>query len=203
MRWLLLLLAFLSLPAFLMLLGVTIWFGWGSLVAPIEATLVRLGVENVNQWRPWSWMRHAFPGGRTGRVDVTLTGIDDEDGITLINNWIAPSGTTPGTGYVSVSVSTSAGSCDGCRRPSPGFTTRSRSTAAGSRRPGPHPRRSAPWPTCANCPSPPRRTCATITPSGCSRSPWTTSRASTPPPERRANPRSSAIPRGTSRPGPS
>jgi len=55
-------LTFLSLPLFLMLLGLTIWFGWGTLTAPIEAGLARLGVENVNQWKPWSWMRHTFPG---------------------------------------------------------------------------------------------------------------------------------------------
>ncbi len=55
-------LTFLSLPAFLMLLGLMIWLGWGKLTAPIEAGLAGLGVENVNQWKPWSWMRHTFPG---------------------------------------------------------------------------------------------------------------------------------------------
>jgi Cu(I)/Ag(I) efflux system membrane protein CusA/SilA len=53
---------FLTLPIALMLLGLTIWFGWGTMAAPIEAGLTRLGVENVNQWKPWSAMRHAFPG---------------------------------------------------------------------------------------------------------------------------------------------
>ena len=52
---------FLSLPLLLMLLGLMIWFGWGTLTAPIEAGLARVGV-NVNQWKPWSWMRHTFPG---------------------------------------------------------------------------------------------------------------------------------------------
>lgn len=55
-------LRFLSLPASLVLLGLVIWFGWGRLTAPIEAGLQRVGVENVNQWKPWSWMRHTFPG---------------------------------------------------------------------------------------------------------------------------------------------
>jgi Cu(I)/Ag(I) efflux system membrane protein CusA/SilA len=57
-------LTFLSLPAFLMLLGLTIWFGWGKLAAPIEAGLVKVGVqqEDLNTWKPWSWMRHTFPG---------------------------------------------------------------------------------------------------------------------------------------------
>jgi Cu(I)/Ag(I) efflux system membrane protein CusA/SilA len=52
---------FLSLPASLMLLSLTIWFGWGTLTAPIEAGCARLNV-NVNHWKPWSWMRHTFPG---------------------------------------------------------------------------------------------------------------------------------------------
>jgi copper/silver efflux system protein len=52
---------FLSLPLGLMLLGLTIWLGWGTLASPIEAGLARLDV-NVNRWKPWSWMRHTFPG---------------------------------------------------------------------------------------------------------------------------------------------
>ncbi|MHB9065281.1 MAG: efflux RND transporter permease subunit [Pirellulaceae bacterium] len=55
-------LTFLSLPVLLVLSGLLIWFGWGKLAAPIEAGLTRVGVENVNQWKPWSWMRHTFPG---------------------------------------------------------------------------------------------------------------------------------------------
>lgn len=57
-------LTFLTIPAFLMLLGLTIWFGWGKLAAPIEAGLVKVGVqqEDLNTWKPWSWMRHTFPG---------------------------------------------------------------------------------------------------------------------------------------------
>ncbi|MHB8864930.1 MAG: efflux RND transporter permease subunit [Pirellulaceae bacterium] len=55
-------LTFLSLPVLLVLSGLLIWFGWGKLTAPIEAGLTRVGVENVNQWKPWSWMRHTFPG---------------------------------------------------------------------------------------------------------------------------------------------
>ena len=53
---------FLSLPLLLMLWGLTIWFGWGTLTAPIAAGLARVGVENVHQWKPWSWMQHTFPG---------------------------------------------------------------------------------------------------------------------------------------------
>jgi Cu(I)/Ag(I) efflux system membrane protein CusA/SilA len=52
---------FLSLPLCLMLLGLTIWFGWGTLGSPIEAGFAKVNV-NVNEWKPWSWMRHKFPG---------------------------------------------------------------------------------------------------------------------------------------------
>jgi Cu(I)/Ag(I) efflux system membrane protein CusA/SilA len=52
---------FLSLPMSLMLLGLTIWFGWGTLTSPIETGLAILDV-NVNHWKPWSWMKHTFPG---------------------------------------------------------------------------------------------------------------------------------------------
>lgn len=53
---------FLSLPLLLMLGGLTIWFGWATLTAPIAAGLSRVGVENVHRWKPWSWMHHTFPG---------------------------------------------------------------------------------------------------------------------------------------------
>jgi len=53
---------FLMLPASLMLLGLTIWLGWGRLTAPLQIGLARLGVENVAQWKPWSWLHHTFPG---------------------------------------------------------------------------------------------------------------------------------------------
>ncbi len=52
---------FLAIPVFLVLFGLTIWLGWGSLTWPIEAGLARLDV-NVNHWKPWSWLRHALPG---------------------------------------------------------------------------------------------------------------------------------------------
>ncbi len=55
-------LTFLSLPAFLMLWGLMIWLGWEKMTTPIEAGLKRVGVENVSQWKPWSWMLHTFPG---------------------------------------------------------------------------------------------------------------------------------------------
>jgi Cu(I)/Ag(I) efflux system membrane protein CusA/SilA len=63
LRWVLLhKLTFLSLPLLLMLWGLTIWFGWGTLTSPLAAGLARVGVENVHQWKPWSWMQHTFPG---------------------------------------------------------------------------------------------------------------------------------------------
>ncbi len=55
-------LTFLSLPLLLMAWGLTIWFGWGTLSAPLAAGLARVGVENVHRWKPWSWMQHTFPG---------------------------------------------------------------------------------------------------------------------------------------------
>ena len=53
---------FLTLPVLLMFWGLTIWFGWGTLTAPLAAGLARVGVEDVHQWKPWSWMHHTFPG---------------------------------------------------------------------------------------------------------------------------------------------
>lgn len=53
--------AFLSLPALLVLLGLTIWLGWARVSYPIEAGLARLGLS-VATWGPWSQMRHRFPG---------------------------------------------------------------------------------------------------------------------------------------------
>jgi len=52
---------FLTIPAALMLLGLTIWFGWGTVTYPIEAGLAKTGV-NVNHWKPWSDLKHALPG---------------------------------------------------------------------------------------------------------------------------------------------
>jgi Cu(I)/Ag(I) efflux system membrane protein CusA/SilA len=52
---------FLSLPAALILLGITIWLGWGRLAYPVEWGLSRVGI-NVNEWRPWSALKHQFPG---------------------------------------------------------------------------------------------------------------------------------------------
>jgi Cu(I)/Ag(I) efflux system membrane protein CusA/SilA len=52
---------FLSIPVFLVLMGLTIWMGWARVTYPIEAGLAQLGV-NVNQWGPWSYMRHRLPG---------------------------------------------------------------------------------------------------------------------------------------------
>lgn len=52
---------FLSLPASLMLLGLAIWFGWGTITSPIETGFARVGV-NVNHWKPWSWLKHQLPG---------------------------------------------------------------------------------------------------------------------------------------------
>ncbi len=53
---------FLSIPVFLVLMGLTIWMGWARVTYPIEAGLAQLGVENLNQWGPWSYMRHRLPG---------------------------------------------------------------------------------------------------------------------------------------------
>lgn len=52
---------FLSIPAALVLMGFTIWFGWGKATWPVEAGLAQVGV-NVNHWKPWSWMKHKLPG---------------------------------------------------------------------------------------------------------------------------------------------
>jgi Cu(I)/Ag(I) efflux system membrane protein CusA/SilA len=52
---------FLSLPAALVLLGTTIWLGWGKLAYPVEWGLSRVGVD-VNEWGFWSALEHRFPG---------------------------------------------------------------------------------------------------------------------------------------------
>ncbi len=54
-------LAFLCMPVAIVLLGATIWFGWEKATWPVQSGLARLGV-NLNQWKPWSWMRHRLPG---------------------------------------------------------------------------------------------------------------------------------------------
>lgn len=52
---------FLSLPVAIVLLGLTIWFGFGTMTRPFEAGLAQVGV-NVNRWQPWSSLKHRFPG---------------------------------------------------------------------------------------------------------------------------------------------
>ncbi len=52
---------FLTLPAFLMLLGLTIWLGWGTIAYPIEAGLAQVGVD-ANQWQLWGDLKRRLPG---------------------------------------------------------------------------------------------------------------------------------------------
>lgn len=54
-------LAFLSIPAALVVMGLVVWFGWGAVTRPIETGLAAAGV-NVNQWPAWSWLKHKLPG---------------------------------------------------------------------------------------------------------------------------------------------
>lgn len=53
--------AFLTLPVALVLLGLFIWLGFERITWPVEAGLARAGV-NVNQWKPWSALKHKLPG---------------------------------------------------------------------------------------------------------------------------------------------
>ncbi len=53
--------AFLTIPAALVLLGLFIWLGFERITWPVEAGLARAGV-NVNQWKPWSALKHKLPG---------------------------------------------------------------------------------------------------------------------------------------------
>ncbi len=53
--------AFLTLPIVLVLLGLFIWLGFERITWPVEAGLARAGV-NVNQWKPWSALKHKLPG---------------------------------------------------------------------------------------------------------------------------------------------
>jgi Cu(I)/Ag(I) efflux system membrane protein CusA/SilA len=53
--------AFLTIPVALMLLGLTIWFGWERVTWPVEAALAKAGI-NVNQSKGWSYLRHRLPG---------------------------------------------------------------------------------------------------------------------------------------------
>ena len=78
---------------------------------------------------------------------------------------------------------------------------RRRTTGRRSRRPACTRTTAASWPTWPGSRSPPRRTCATTTRSGCSRCRASRCRGCTPPPARRAGPPSSATPPRTSRPG--
>lgn len=52
---------FLMIPAALVLMGLTIWFGFAAVTRPIEVGLAQVGV-NVNHWRPWSDLKHRLPG---------------------------------------------------------------------------------------------------------------------------------------------
>ena len=53
--------SFLTVPAALVLLGIFIWLGFERITWPVEAGLARAGV-NVNQWKPWSVLKHKLPG---------------------------------------------------------------------------------------------------------------------------------------------
>lgn len=52
---------FLMIPTALVLMGLTIWFGFGTVTRPIEAGLAQVGV-NANHWQPWSYLKHKLPG---------------------------------------------------------------------------------------------------------------------------------------------
>ncbi len=52
---------FLCLPAFLLVLGFTIWLGFATVFRPLAWGLEKLGARPV-EWRPWSVLVHAFPG---------------------------------------------------------------------------------------------------------------------------------------------
>lgn len=52
---------FLSLPVLIVLAGVSIWLGWGRVGYPLEAGFGQLGVD-LNQWKPWSYLKHRLPG---------------------------------------------------------------------------------------------------------------------------------------------
>jgi Cu(I)/Ag(I) efflux system membrane protein CusA/SilA len=52
---------FLSIPSFLVLLGLVIWLGWGKITYPVEAGLSRLGID-VHALPLWSGLKHRFPG---------------------------------------------------------------------------------------------------------------------------------------------
>ncbi len=55
---------FLSMPAFLVLLGLVVWLGFGSVFTFVPAALEAAGVspDGLRQSRPWSWAAHTFPG---------------------------------------------------------------------------------------------------------------------------------------------
>jgi len=52
---------FLAVPALLMLMGLVIWLGWGTVAYPIEAGLARLNFD-VTQWEAWGQLKQRFPG---------------------------------------------------------------------------------------------------------------------------------------------
>jgi copper/silver efflux system protein len=52
---------FLSLPAALLILGLAIWLGWGTIANPVEAGLAQAGVD-ANQWPFWKSMKQRLPG---------------------------------------------------------------------------------------------------------------------------------------------
>jgi copper/silver efflux system protein len=52
---------FLTVPLALLLLGLTIWLGWGAMTSPLRAGLERVGLE-PGGWRPWQRLEATFPG---------------------------------------------------------------------------------------------------------------------------------------------
>jgi len=52
---------FLTIPVLLVLMGISIWFGWARVTWPVEAGLAQVGV-NVNHRKPWSYLKHKLPG---------------------------------------------------------------------------------------------------------------------------------------------
>ncbi|NUQ62166.1 MAG: efflux RND transporter permease subunit [Pirellulales bacterium] len=52
---------FLSIPIALVLMGLCIWLGWGTVGRPVELALAKVDI-NVNQWKPWSYLKHKLPG---------------------------------------------------------------------------------------------------------------------------------------------
>lgn len=52
---------FLALPAFLVVLGLSIWLGFNTVFRPVSWSLEKVGLE-PKAWAPWTSLAHTFPG---------------------------------------------------------------------------------------------------------------------------------------------